>query len=1147
MTTNILPAQWSLWLLALTLWGLVFAGQGWAEQRQPNILILNSYHQGENWSDNEIAGLLSALRTRRPHLVPRIELIDAKHFPTPAHLDFFKGYLVHKYHGRTFDLIIALDNPALDLLVGNANDLFPETPVVFAGINGYRPEMIAGRKKVTGVVQRLDAAGTLEMALSMHPGAAKVLVIHDYTASGLAVRQETEQSLARFADKVELRYASDGPVETLSQELRAMPQNGLVLLLTYVTDKAGRTFTREESARLIAAVSPAPVYTVHATDLGFGVVGGLLLEGQEHGRQAADLALRVLGGADSEHTAIEESRSRCMIDYTVATKLQITERLWPDSALVVNRPISFWNRHRSALIPSFAAILVLTALSLLLWVTVIRLRRTKQTIHKSEEKYRVLFSNIPLGITVTNRLGKIIETNDMAAKLLGLSKEDHEARTLDSAEWRIIRPDGTPMPVDEYAGMRALHENAVIEHVEMGIVRPNAETIWLSVAAAPLHLEDYGVMVIYSDVSERKQAEKALLRKDALLGAMLRNLPFDFWARDANQRILMQSDESVNLWGDLAADTASLQQFDAKTLEQGAANNRRVLAGEIISEECALVTKDGGLREFHHILAPIREGTEILGVLGINIDITEHKQVLEEVCRSNELLSSFIKHSPIYAYIKEVAPFESRVLKASDNFQEMIGVPGSQMAGKTMEELFPAEFAAKITADDWLVVSRGEILHQDEELNGRCYTTFKFPIPIGRKSYLAGYTIDLTERRRAAEEKSKLEAQLAQAQKMESVGRLAGGVAHDFNNMLGVILGQTELTMSRLEPTHPLFASLQNIHNAAERSADLTRQLLAFARKQTVVPKMLDLNEIVEGMLSMLRRLISEDINLVWLPGRNLGAIKMDPSQVDQILVNLCVNARDAISDAGVLTIETGIAVFDEAYCTAHPGFFPGEYVLLALSDNGSGMDAETISHLFEPFFTTKDFGKGTGLGLATVYGIVRQNNGFIDVDSAPGRGTTFRVYLPRHEIQAEQTAQTDAVELLARGRETILLVEDEPMILEMTKEMLEGQGYAVLPVAAPNEAISLSQEHAGKIDLLITDVVMPEMNGRELAAQLLLLRPDLQLLFMSGYTADVIAQHGVLEEGVHFIQKPFSLKDLSAKVRAVLDAGTMEMRRETA
>ncbi len=405
----------------------------------------------------------------------------------------------------------------------------------------------------------------------------------------------------------------------------------------------------------------------------------------------------------------------------------------------------------------------------------------------------------------------------------------------------------------------------------------------------------------------------------------------------------------------------------------------------------------------------------------------------------------------------------------------------------------------------------------------------------GRPVFLRGIMLDITLQKRSEEEKNRLESQLHQSQKMESVGQLAGGVAHDFNNMLTIILGRTEFALMKMDQSQPLFAHLSEIHTAAERSAALTRQLLTFARKQTIAPKIIDLNETIVGMLKMLQRLIGEAIQLAWLPKSNPGMVKMDPSQIDQILANLCVNARDAIDGIGKITIETGKMIVDE-HSTVNSELAPGTYVLLSISDNGCGMSKDTVVHIFEPFFTTKGIGSGTGLGLATVYGIVKQNNGHIRVFSEPGQGTTFTLYLPTYEGAEELILTNDAKDELPRGIETILLVEDEQSILSMATMMLEEQGYTVLPTSSPVDAINTANEYAGDISLLMTDVIMPEMNGLVLANKLRVLYPDIKHLFMSGFTADVIAHHGFLDDGVHFIQKPFTLLEITTIVRDVLD-----------
>ena len=402
----------------------------------------------------------------------------------------------------------------------------------------------------------------------------------------------------------------------------------------------------------------------------------------------------------------------------------------------------------------------------------------------------------------------------------------------------------------------------------------------------------------------------------------------------------------------------------------------------------------------------------------------------------------------------------------------------------------------------------------------------------GKPSGLQGTALDITERLESEKAYRDLQAQLAHSQKMESVGRLAGGVAHDYNNMLSIIMGYSELALERLTPAETIYDYLREIFAAAKRSTDITRQLLAFASRQTITPKVLDVNAVLESMLNMLRRLIGEDIDLAWIPGNGLWPVKMDPSQIDQILANLCVNARDAIDSIGKVTIETNNVTFDEEYCAEHAGFLPGRYAMLAVSDNGKGMDKETLEKAFEPFFTTKGVGEGTGLGLAMVYGIVKQNNGFINIYSEPEKGTTIKIYLPRIMEKEEKVLPSTDKEIPVSQGETVLLVEDEASILNVCRKMLEELGYAVVVARTPEEAIRAAEAHSSEIMILMTDVIMPEMNGRDLAGKLQSWYPDLKVLYMSGYTANVIAHHGVLDEGVCFLQKPFSKKEMAIKLR---------------
>jgi PAS domain S-box-containing protein len=572
------------------------------------------------------------------------------------------------------------------------------------------------------------------------------------------------------------------------------------------------------------------------------------------------------------------------------------------------------------------------------------------------------------------------------------------------------------------------------------------------------------------------------------------------------------------------------------------------MGAKVINFENRFRCKDGGYRWLSWVSNPVREKGITYSVAR---DVTDHKETEERIESQNRLMSTLLDNLQVGVFMAESPT--GKPLLANKQAMKLLGRGIMNDADKTTlaevyqafkagtDELYPQDEMPLVrglmgenhSIDDMVVVQPdGTQVHLQ---------VFGTPVRDSEGKVIASLVSfsDITDRKRAEEEHKKLQNQLLQSQKMESVGRLAGGVAHDFNNILSIIIGNAELLLEDINPDSPLVASIQEIHRAAERSANLTRQLLAFARKQPIAPEVINLNETLEKMLVILERLIGEAVDLIWLPRKPLRPVKIDPSQIDQILANLCINARDAIRGVGKVMIETDNVTLDEAYCKEHAGFHPGDYVMIAVSDNGSGMDKETLDNLFEPFFTTKHVGKGSGLGLATVYGIVKQNNGFINVYSEPGEGTTFKIYLPQYnEITASEKGGHSAASGKVRtGHETILLVEDEEAILTMTKKMLERLGYTVLGATTPSEAIRMVKESGvSKIHLLMTDVVMPEMNGRELSNELMGLCPDLKYLFMSGYTENVIAHHDVLDNGVHFINKPFSIQSLSAKVREALD-----------
>lgn len=641
------------------------------------------------------------------------------------------------------------------------------------------------------------------------------------------------------------------------------------------------------------------------------------------------------------------------------------------------------------------------------------------------------------------------------------------------------------------------------------------------------------------EIEERKRYEETLRDNELFLKTLLDAIPIPVFYKDRNQQYLGFNRSFETFLGRTKEQLVGKTVVDIMPGEFAEVHRRKdeelIEKGGTKQYECQIMNTNEMLHDVIIYKAAFNDKKgKVSGLIGTIIDVTEDKLAEVELRNREQLLNELGSIAKIGGWEHDLVTGKATWTKETYRILE---IEESDLIPGPDEHLnyYPQDDRALLADAYRRSVETGEQF--DLELQCRTAKGRRFwARAIGRPEFdreecvkMKGTFQDITERK-------KLEEHLQQSEKMESIGKLAGGVAHDYNNMLSVIIGYTELAIEKAEQDTSLHADLNEVLNAAMRSTDITRQLLAFARQQTIAPKVVDLNDIAESMLKMLRRLIGEDIDLAWIPGKNIWSVNIDPSQIDQILANLCVNARDAIRDIGKVTIETKNVRFDQDYCEDHEGFIPGEYVMLAVSDDGKGMAPETLNKVFEPFFTTKGLGQGTGLGLSTVYGIVKQNNGFINIYSEPEKGTTVKVYFSRHTGQTVVVHRTPGEDVpLSRG-EFILVVEDDEAILELSKRILEDLGYKVLAAASPSEATQLAGEHAGDIDLLITDVVMPEMNGRELSEKLQIQYPELKTLYMSGYTANVIAHRGVLEEGVFFVPKPFSKRDMAIKVREALD-----------
>jgi two-component system, cell cycle sensor histidine kinase and response regulator CckA len=767
--------------------------------------------------------------------------------------------------------------------------------------------------------------------------------------------------------------------------------------------------------------------------------------------------------------------------------------------------------------------------------------RAQQALTVSLEKYRLLFETFPLGITVSDAEGRIIEANQASAALLGLAADEHTQRTISSSAWRIVDSDGVPLAPDAFASSIALREQRPVHNQIMGVTRPDGTTVWLNVSAAPIPLEGFGVAVTYGDVSGRREAELALQRAEqhyrALFDHAAEGVALHRLVRDGEGRVVNYVITDIN------------PQYERII---GLRRDRVVgrLATEVYGtdippylEEFSSAPMTGAPRRFETYFPPLDKHFSIsvapmgeYGFATIFFDVTALRKSQEE----HEKLSALVENSN---ELVGLASLDLRLLYVNEAGRRLLGLAKDHpLEGMTIFDLAQASARPAIEGQILPVVRAtgswsGEAAVLDHTTGAAVPVDVSlFTIPsrtTGEPICLAAVMRDIRERVRARAEQARLEGELRQAQKMESIGRLAGGVAHDFNNLLTSILGNTELVMESTTPSDPSHALLADVMKAGESAASLTRQLLAFSRKQIIEPTVLNLNVLIANMERMLRRIIGEDVALETRLRESVSRIRADAGQIEQVVVNLAVNARDAMADGGHLVLETSEVDLDEETCRRTPGAKPGRYVVLAVSDTGLGMDEETRAHVFEPFFTTKRL--GTGLGLATVYGAVSQNGGFVGVESRLGHGTTFRIYLPAVPDICDVPVQA-AQPGLSLGTETILLVEDDALVRELARRALAGHGFRVLACGSGAEALSLAAQHQGPLDLLLTDVVMPGMNGRDLAVRLAATRPGLRTLFTSGYTDHGIVHQGLLEPGLHFLPKPYTPQTLAEKVRAVLD-----------
>jgi PAS domain S-box-containing protein len=773
-------------------------------------------------------------------------------------------------------------------------------------------------------------------------------------------------------------------------------------------------------------------------------------------------------------------------------------------------------------------------------------KRAEEAVRTSEARLKALLDSALDACVTMDETGRLTSWSAAAEAVFGWPASEAIGRSLAAT---IIPPQHREGHARGLARFLETGEGPILrQRIEITALHRDGREFPVELTVTPIRLGDHWLFGAFvRDLTDEKRAEQAFQREVAereaaerLLRQVIDADPSLVFVKDRDGKFVLVNKAVADIYGTTVE--AQVGKTDAdfnpnkEQVEHFLRDDRAVMDSrrpKLVAEEPVTNPGTGATRWFQTVKVPLLSPNgESHRVLGVATDITERKRAEEALRRSEASYRGLVEHA---AYGIYRVTRDGKFLMVNPALFAMLGYASA-------EELLKLDVSRDVYED---AAARARILARCEQfdsvieevawkrrdgsvitarLNGRPVRA-----PDGAIECFEFIVDDVTDQRA-------LEERLRQTQKMEAVGRLAGGIAHDFNNLLTAILGSVDFLRRALGPDHPEHAETEEIQKAAVRAADLTRQLLAFSRQQVLAPKVLEVDALVANLEKMLRRLIGEDVELRFAPNAPRAAVRADPGQLEQVIVNLVVNARDAMPRGGRLTIETTTVDLDAAYAWEHGTVEPGRYVMLAVTDTGVGIDRATQARLFEPFFTTKEFGKGTGLGLATVYGIVKQSGGYIWVYSEPGRGATFKVYLPRVEQAGEPVAAPQPPARALGGTETILLAEDEAAVRNLARRVLEKYGYKLLLAATGRDGVQVAQQHVGSIDLLVTDVVMPEMGGRELAQVLTTLQPGLKVLYLSGYTDDAIVHHGVLDAGVAFLQKPFKPDELARKIREVLD-----------
>jgi PAS domain S-box-containing protein len=1045
------------------------------------------------------------------------QYLDLARFPDPSHERQLVNLLREKYTKTRPDLVIAFLDPALDFALKYRKAIFGDAPLVFCTIERSHIERMRLPHDVTGVLMELDPAATLEAALQLQPDTKRVVVVGGAHKNDRGFNESVLRAFEKFKGRVAFSYLIDKPVKEIYEEAKKLSPQTIIFYITMFQDGEGKAQVPRDVVARLSSVSSGPVYGLFDSYFGSGIVGGRLVSFEMQGKAAAEMGYRILHGENLGAIAHTPSPNVYLFDWRQLKRWGLSEKHLPPSSIVRFKEYTLWDRYKWWIIGIFAFTILEAFLIIFLLVHRAQRRKAEEALlltqfsvdHASEAVIRV------------GPDGTFLYVNDASCRHYGYTRDE-----LLSMRVFDLNPDMGPSVWPKFV---AQVKGKKTSSFEARHKRKDGAIVFVEVRGDLVEFRgEEHIVAFMRDITEQKRAQEALISEKERFLTLSDSAPFGLVLVGRDDEITYLNPTFTALLGYNLQDIPNAgewfsrayadQAVRARAAEQWKEHKRDGFPAEKGRRSDMVTCKDGTRKLISFIAVPLKTGEIVVTA----VDITERSRTEKEILNSRNFLQALLSASPV-----GILTVRNRTIEwANDVFCRTSGYSLQDLIGRSTRILYESD--EEYGRVGKVLYEQGWVEMDVVKKDGTIVRCLLRTAAVDESRWVVTME-DITERKQ-------LESQLMQAQKMEAVGTLAGGVAHDFNNILSVITGFAGLLKMQMPLDDRGKGYVEQILTASEKAVFLTSSLLAFSRKQIIDPKPVSLNLAIEKTRKILSRLIGEDIDMATVLSDEEPVAMVDEGQLDQILINLVTNARDAMPKGGALMIKADITEMDETFIIRHGYGKAGKYATLSISDTGSGMDEKTRQRIFEPFFTTKELGRGTGLGLSIVYGIVKQHNGYIEVVTAPHRGTTFTIYLPLVQSDGKQH-QGAKQEGLPGGHETILIGEDEENLRMFLKALLESVGYRVLHACDGEDVVREFMDHKDTIDLVLLDVVMPKMNGWEVYTQLRNTKSGVRVIFSSGYTYDIIHQKGLDQEGIEFVQKPLTPDVLLRKIRAVLDS----------